>query len=313
MPTDESSDSAPLQNRLASGEPLTHFFYEYQGEREVDPLLLVENAITLWHEQVFANAAHDNGHLWDLAAAIVQDRERPPMYSWVEWVRYRITTGAFIPANWNVSEVYPYKGLLISAIYLHESKRLCEEGQMGRVWHLIALAYYNLGINTGSSTRLNTSRAAQIGHAERSEGVRALVLTALDKIKNDQSANSIEKAKDKVVELLREREGRIKHWLSEFDDLVSEKTKGRSKAKQKNDVLDRIRNMLDDWALPSGPYPEVAKAFSHFSKRKGTTQTRSDSRTNQGVPMEDADYYMRLINFLEDGNLLTVKLARQDP
>ena len=78
------------------------------------------------------------------------------MYSWVEWLRYRITTGAFIPAQWKKRKPFPYKAVLISAIYFNEAKRLCDEGNLERAWHIIALAYYHLGLGSTSSTATNT-------------------------------------------------------------------------------------------------------------------------------------------------------------
>lgn len=316
MGNKKGNEAGSQQDLLSSGEPITHFFYEYQGERAVEPLLLIENGITLWHEHIYANEAHDNNYLWELARSIVEDREDTPAYSWVEWVRYRITTGAFVPAQWGNLRPYPYKGLLISAIYLQEAKRLCAGGQSDRAWHIIALAYYYLGLNTASSMTQNTSRAAQIMHAGRTEKIRALVLAALDKIKNDESARSMEEAKDRVVELIRSKRDMppVQHWLNEFDTLVPERTKGRTSAKHKNDVLVRIRNMLDNWSLPSGPYPDIAEAFSFFSKRKKgkNVPTANDRTTCDSVPIEESDYYLRLINFLDDGEVMTVKLSRNE-
>ncbi|CAN4280806.1 hypothetical protein LJR125_003714 [Pseudoxanthomonas sp. LjRoot125] len=311
----KSKEGISFQDSLTSGEPLTHFFYEWQGERAVEPLLLIENGVTLWHEHIYTDEAYDNSYLWDLAKEIVEDHGDTPMYSWAEWVRYQITTGAFIPAQWDSRKAYPYKGLLISAIYFQEARRLCAQGNPERAWHLIALAYYHLGLNTGLSTRQNTSRAAKVMHAARTEKVRALVLGALDKVRRDGSARSMESAKDQVVELMREKHDQIKHWLNEFDTLVPEKTKGRTVAKQKNDVFVRIRNMLDNWSLPSGPYPDIAEAFSHFSKRKRTpphAEAFNPRATSENVPIDESDFYLRLINFWDDGTVLTVKVSRNE-
>jgi hypothetical protein len=303
-----------MQDLLTSGEPITHFFYEYQGERAVDPISLIETGIALWHEHIYTNELHDNSSLWGLAESLIEDREDTPTHSWVEWLRFRITTGAFVPAPWEMGKPYPYKGLLISAIYLHEARRLCAEGQENRAWHIIAMAHYYLGLNTTPSTLQNTSRAAQMMHAGRTEKVRALVLGALDHIKKNELADSIEGAKDEVINLLHEKKDKIKDWLNEFDTLVSENTKGRGKAKQKNDVFDRIRNMLDSWALPSGPYPEIAEAFSQFSKRKRkkTAEVTNPRSTSEQVSIDECDCYLRLINVLEDGNTLTINMARAD-
>lgn len=312
--SDTKGDS--LEDHLNSGEPITHFFYELQGERPVEPLLLIENGITLWHEHIYTNETHDNSYLWELAGSIVEERIDTPMYSWVEWVRYRITTGGFVPAQWGNQRPYPYKGLLISAIYLQEARRLCAQGQSARAWHIIAMAYYHLGLNTSSTTAQNTSRAARSLHAARTEKIRALVLAALDKIKKDESARSMESAKDQVVELLRTMRDKepLKHWLNEFDTLVPENTKGRTLGKLKNDVFVRIRNMLDNWSLPSGPYPDVAEAFSHFSKRKGRKYgpIANNRATSEGVPIDESEHYLRLVNFLEDGEIMTIKLSSSE-
>jgi len=314
MGTKENVESASLQDLLTKGEPITHFFYEYQGERAVEPLLLIDNGISLWHEHIYTNEAHDNSYLWELAGSIIEDRKDTAVYSWVEWVRHQITLGAYTPAQWDSGKPYPYKGLLISAIYLLEAKRLCAEQQSERAWHIIALAYYHLGLSTGSSTLQNTSRAAKMLHAARSEKVRALVLAALDKIRRDESAHSIESAKDQVVGLLRRKRDKIKHWLDEFDTLIPEKTKGRTVAKQKNDVFERIRIMLDNWCLPSGPYPDVADAFSHFSTRKRTPRAAEEAAirgTCEAVPIDESDCYLRIVNFLDDEYVMTLKVSRE--
>lgn len=314
MVTTTIAAGASLQEALTNGEPLTHFFYEYQGERSVDPLMLIDSGITLWHEHVYTNEAHDNSHLWDLADCLLNGRQDAPMYSWIEWLRYRITIGTLVPAQWNSRKPYPYKGLLISAIYLQEARRLCTQGDTSRAWHVIAMAYYHLGLNTAPTTLQNTARAAKVMHANRSEKVRALVLGALERIRRDGSATSIESAKDKVIELLREKESKIKDWLNEFETLVPQNTKGRTPSTLKNDVFARIRNMLDNWSLPSGPYPDIAVAFSHFSKRKHRADSSSlnDRTTSEDVPIDDSEYYLRLINFLEDGQVLTVKLSGEE-
>jgi hypothetical protein len=83
MGNKNGTEGGSLQDLLNSGEPITHFFYEYRGERAVEPLLLIENGITLWHEHIYSNEAHDNSYLWGLAASIVEDRGDTPMYSWV--------------------------------------------------------------------------------------------------------------------------------------------------------------------------------------------------------------------------------------
>ena len=312
MAATKSQDGASMKDSLANGEPITHFFYEHQGERSVEPLMLIDTGITLWHEHIYTNEVYDNSHLWELANRLLDARQDTPMYSWVEWLRYRITTGALVPSEWDSGKPYPYKGLLISAVYFQEAERLCLQGDPNRAWHVTAMAYYHLGLNTAASTRENAAKAAKMKHAAISEKMRVLVHGALDRIKRDGSANSIESAKDQVIELLRKNEkGLLKDWLNEFETLVPKATKGRTESKLKNDMFARIRNMLDNWCLPSGPYPDIAEAFSHFSRRKRKSKSSAikDSPTSACIPIDESEYYLRLISILEDGRMLTVKVS----
>lgn len=306
---------ASLEKSIASGEPLTHFFFEYQGERSVDPETLIESGITLWFENVYNNEVHDNRPLWQLAESLLDRRYETPMYSWVEWLRYQITIGELVPESWNAHKPFPYKGLLISAIYFHEAQRICAAGDPGRAWHIIAMAHYHLGLNTMASTLQNSSKAAQMMHAARSEKVRVLILSGLDIIAKEGTAASIEQAKDQVVDLLRKKnKGWVRDCLNEFDTLVPEKTKGRRTGTQKNDVLDRIRNLLETWSLPSGPYPDIAESFSRFStkKRKAPPSAHGMASPSELVSIEEADCFLRLINVFKDGHFLTRKVFRND-
>lgn len=236
------------------------------------------------------------------------------MYSWVEWLRYQITMGQLVPESWDAHKPFPYKGLLISAIYFHEANRTCAAGDPSRAWHIVAMAYYHLGLNTTASTLKNTSRAAQIGHAGRSEKVRSLVMNGLDIISREGTAASIEQAKDQVIALLRKKnKGWVRDCLNEFDTLVPEKTKGREAGAQKNDVLDRIRNLLDTWALPSGPYPQIAESFSRFNtKMRKVHPAAPTSAPSEFILIEEKDCIFRHINLLPDDYELTMHVSRSD-
>lgn len=302
-----------MRDQPTKSDPLTHCFYEYQGERSVEPELLIENGVSLWHEHVDSDDVHDNSYLWAFATSLLENREATPMYSWIEWVRYQITLGSLTPPQWDSRKPYPYKGLLISAIYLQEARSLCEKGQAARAWHLVALAYYHLGLGTGSGTVRNTSRAAMLMHAARTEEVRALVLGALQKMRADESIRGLEATKDRVVEILRELGPKAQEWLARFDSLVPENTKGRSDAPIKNDVFDRVRNMLDTWAAPAGPYPEIAEAFSHFKRMSRASNPAVGLRKTSGqLPADDSECFLRVINFFEDGGVLTIRISEAD-
>ena len=306
---------ASLRSAIANGEPLTHFFFEYQGDRSVDPETLIDSGITLWHENVFGNDVHDNSSLWRLAAALLDRRQETPMYSWVEWLRYQITLGILVPEGWDRSKPFPYKGLLVSAIYFQEAQRICEAGDPSRAWHIVALAYYHLGLNTMGSTVKNTSRAAQMMHAQRSEGIRALVLAASNRIATEGTATSIAQAKKQVLDLIEAKQdvAWVRDCLNEFDARVSVNTKGRNTGSTKNNVHLRIANLLETWSLPSGPYPEIAESFSRFNARKrkgGTTATTFPA--SELVSIEESDCFLRLVNIFNDDHVLTMKVSRSE-
>ena len=304
------------RNEQMAGDPATHFLYEFNGPRSVSPLVLINDGITLWHEAASTNEAYDISHLWGLAAQLLGNPGEPPMYSWIEWVRYQVITGNLVPKAWPKGERFPHKGLLISAVYLQEARRLCADSQFERAWHLISIAYYHLGQGTASSTVKNTARAAKHGHAERSADVRELVLIALEKISRDGSATTVNGAKDQVEKLIRELNNKfpeVTEALSKFDESISEKTKGRSLATVKNDVISRVRNLLDTWSLPSGPYPEIAEAFASFSKRRkrnATTAEALSSTTSEGIPLLPVDdFYIRFISHVGDDFDLVTKCS----
>lgn len=307
-----------LQESLTGNDPITHFFYEYEGPRSVEQTLLIENAIVLWHEAVYSNNTHDNAYIWEHAKSLVYAPQPTPSHSWVEWLRQQITLGSEVPPMWDSRKAFPYKGLFISAIYLHEARRLCGQGESDRAWHIVAMAYYHLGLSTPHSTIQNTAKAAQLMHAARTEKLRGMVVGTLDAIEKNGAEDSIEGAKNRVVEILRKvaaKNPEVASWLAEFDAMVSDKVKGRTAAKHKNDVFDRIRNLLDKWALPSGPYPEISKAFSAFSKRTRKLEGNNHvprAETTEGIELDDSDFYLRLVHYLGDEFRLTVKVSRSE-
>lgn len=323
----KSLPETSLLDAFAKGEPASHFFFEYQGSRAVHPLLLVDTGIELWHEHVANDFVQDNAPLWDLATSLLAQRIETPIYSWAEWLRWKILVGSYRPPTWKKKTPYPYKGLLISALYFQEAKQLCEDGETERAWHLITLAHYYLGLNTQVSARGNASRAAQILHAARTEKIRVLVLDALKIIRERDSARSKEQAKDQVVQILRakheqltkiesklrENEKTVLHWIREFDTLIPDTTKGRGDGDIKNDVFMRIRNMLDNWCLEKGPYPDIAKAFSMFGTRSRISVPSQECQENTAIDAASKEEYdLRIVNFFEEGHVLTMSVKAED-
>jgi hypothetical protein len=290
--------------------PKTHVFYEYQGERAVDPLRLVMDGITLWSEQAHNNLEHKREvlRLWNDAEALLAKRQETLTHSYVEWLRYQITMGSHDPKkSLKQKKPYAYRGMLISAIYFQEAKKLCAEGNSDRVWHIIAMGYYHLGMSTTpSATQLN-AKAAKIRHKEAVEIRRALALVTLEIIneqqKKKQTVKNIEDAKDEIIRLIYSNKKalaeleRVDAWAVSRDE--------------KNDALGRFRNLLDEWASPNGPHPDIAEALSVYSQKKYTPKTENNGPDIPGSVLDPATtHYMRLVNFFEDGHTLTLEISR---
>lgn len=296
--------------------PKTHFFYEYEGERAMDPSVLVEHGILLWHEQIHANQLDDISQLWAYAKEELNKRGQAPTHSDLEWLRQKVIVNALTPDSWNRSEPYPYKGLLIAALYLQEARRLCQSGDIGRVWHIIALAYYNLGLNTTKSAPHVLATYAAKEKAEDSEYKRAIVLQVLKRLEGDKSITSVAEAKRRVIDFIqsyKDKKGNLV-LLSELEKLDRLTPKG-SKHSDTNCAIDRLESTLNSWAGRKSPYPEMADAFAAFAHRRKppksleTTDTNPVGTTSESFEFETTDYHTRIFNLLVNGDVLSVRLA----
>ena len=289
---------------IYTGAPKTHIFYEYQGERAVDPLRLVMDGETLWWEQAHNNLEHKPEvlRLWDDAEALLAKRHETPTHSYVEWLRNKVTMGYLDPKkSRKKKKPYAYRGMLISAIYFQEAKKLCAEDNADRVWHIIAMAYYHLGMNTTPSSTQLAARAARKKHEEVVETRRALALVSLEIIKEQQekkrTIRNIEEAKDEVIRLIYSN----RNVLADLEQVdASSVNRDRN-----NDALDRFRNLLDEWASPNSPHPDIAEAFSFYGQKKYTPKTESSGPPDvPGSAIEPGTtHYMRLVNVFEDGHM----------
>ncbi|WP_426701655.1 hypothetical protein ACPPVV_01170 [Rhodanobacter sp. Col0626] len=290
-----------------SNAPRTHFFYEYQGERAIDALLMIENGINLWHEQMLNIPERDVSHLWAYAAELLASRRDTLMYSHVEWLRYQITMGIIVPEKWDRRRPYPYKWMLISAVYFQEARRLCEEGGTDRAWHVVTMAYYQLGMNTNPSLTQAVAKAAKARHSEASMSKRAFVLAALDQVKRAGSAKSIPDAIEKVYDLIAGSKTATQ-TLDEIEGLTPE----AAEHAEADDAVERLRGTLKSWARPDGPYPEMSDAFSYFDSEK--TQPSTFRPTDEGIPSErlpdECTHYMRTVSYMNNGDVLTAEISR---
>ncbi|NJC00229.1 hypothetical protein GGR63_000116 [Xanthomonas sp. 3272] len=310
--TDKSKPLYPADANF----PKTHFFYEYEGERAVDPAVLVEHGILLWHEQIYANELHDVSPLWAFAEAELEKQGQAQTHSDLEWLRQQVTVNALVPDSWNRLEPYPYKGLLIAALYLQEARRLCKVGDTGRVWHITALAYYNLGLNTTKSASHVFATYAAKEKADDSEYTRAIVLQVLKRLEDDKSITSVAQAKRAVIEFIqsyKDKKG-TRVLLSELEKLDRLKPK-RAKRSKTNGAIDRLENTLNAWAGRKSPYPEMAEAFAAFDRTNPPSAsseppTSGPARTtSESFEFETADYHTRIFNLLANGDVVSLRLG----
>ena len=309
--TEEDLSTHKLLDRAqlsADQSPKTHILYEYEGERAIEVDVMIENGIFLWHDLIHAGELDDISPLWNFAGRLLESTSRATPQSITDYLRQQIILEAILPDGWDYKKFRAYKGTLISAIHFLEARRLSAAGEVDRAWHVTTTAYYYLGIGTTMSASRFLAQASARSHDEDTEYQRSLVLWILDQIRSDKRVTSIEKAKDAVISFIRKRE----KLQSEFEKL--DRLSYSPKHKDEHDALDRLRNTLDDWAKPKGPYPEMANAFAAF-KRKGKADTVAQLSTAPRGTAEDIvfakpDYYLRILNALKNGDFLTMKVSR---
>jgi hypothetical protein len=303
--------------------PGTHFFYEFEGERAVNPSVLVEHGILLWHEQIYAHELDDVSPLWAFAEAELEKRGQALTHSDLEWLRQQVIVNALTPDSWDKLEPYPYKGLLISALYLQEARRLCRNGDIGRVWHIITLAYYNLGLNTVQSASQAMALNAAKARSEETELKRAIVLDVLKKLKDDAKITSVAEAKRAVIDFIQGYKGKSGEFvlldkLRQLDGGNTEEPLTKEAMYEAdNRATARLEATLNSWASPKGPYPEVAEAFAMFDRKKAALTVAdvpepSPARTtSETFEFETGEYHTRIINLLVNGETLSVRMGHE--
>lgn len=305
--------------------PRTHFFYEYEDERAVDPAVLVENGILLWHEQIHTNVLDDVSPLWAIAEAELDKRGQAYTNSDLEWLRMQVIINGLTPDFWNKLDPYPYKGLLISALYLQEARRLCRDGDTGRVWHIIALAYYNLGLNTVQSPSQAMALYAIKGRSEDTALKRAIVLEVLKRLEDDPKITDVSKAKRAVINFIQDYKNKKNEYvlldkLRELDAEITEDTlTEEARCEADNRATSRLERALNSWASLKGPYPEMAEAFAVFDRKKAAlaspdaTEPAPGRTTGEAIEFETG-YHTRIVNVLTNGKTLSLRMEHvEDP
>jgi hypothetical protein len=261
--------------------PRIHFFYERDGTRAVSPRRLIDDGDELWLDQLRSIPKKHLRPLLHQIDELLSNRPKGALSGGIEGIRGDVVLGTITPKGWDASEPYPYKGMLISALYFREAARLNDAGEDQRVWHLLTMAYYHLGIASTLTAKQIAAKAPEREHARRSLELRLWVLEALKRIE----ASSIDAAIGEVISLF----GRAKS--SKFEELAQNLF-----PKKNEDPLETLRDTLKDWSAPSGPYPEICSAFARFNARSERASVAGLPPEEHEEPDEDDDFYLRLVS-----------------
>jgi len=172
---------------------------------------------------------------------------------------------------------FPHKGLMISALYFHESKNHLAKNARDDAWSSLTMAYYYLGMNSSPTTvQESASDAARTKSANIGDRLRSLIVEVTRSIPKDGSIKSASAAINLVVEII-ENNTRYKEILLEFDSKTPAGTKKPKLSKVPSEPSDRLRNNLQTWMATSSRYPEIVEAFAPFKRNmgKGRGKTRN--------------------------------------
>lgn len=268
---------------------------------------LLDNGVRLWKEEADARskAGMDLKRLWTYASTLMDinrgrsDHEAfkrmlyeehghseiakeyfekeyvPPKASTYEML---VISNNLVPDYWKHESYFPHRGLIISALYFHESRNHLASDDHASAWASLTMAYYYLGMNSSPTTaQESASEAARTKSANISERLRSLVVEVARSIPKDGSIKSASKAIDYVVEII-EKNGEYKEILLEFDSKTPAGTKKPKRGNVPNEPSYRLRNNLETWMAASSRYPEIVEAFAPFrrntGKGQGTTRNR---------------------------------------
>jgi hypothetical protein len=303
-----------ITERMRVDEPPTYFIYEQLGTRAVEPQTLIDSAVDLW-----VQCASDYGvtELWEIAQELLDAQESSSEFSWAEHLRLSIITGSTVPRGWKDSSSFPFKGLLISAIYLKDAYRTLSSAIPERAWHLIAIAYYHLGLNTTESELMAQARKRAEKNAAVTEEARALVFATLDWVANNRSAKSIADAQEMVYERLVEKAEAIDEPLLAYAD-KAKIDPALPRAARRFEAIMRITTLMRDWALPTSPFQDIARKFAQFNQRKGALSPANplpepsrDHDAEGAEPVTGA--VLEIISVRADGFTLTTRISKADP
>lgn len=216
---------------------------------------LIQNGIKLWEEEARSRPLFKLRSLDEL----------PSEFSMTDPEAFRILVleGGLVPISWKRMAPYPYRGLLISAVYFLAAMRAHESKDGASAWGLIVQAYYYLGTNSSPPTAQETASAAATARHEKHSGeLQNAILDILSSLSSDPTVTSIAEARRRVcAALIAPPHAQTFHKFC-AEGLVKDESKT---------AVQRLEDLLAKWSLPKGGHPEVSLAFGRF---KRTTRVR---------------------------------------
>jgi hypothetical protein len=295
--------------RIRDDEPPSYFFFEQLGERSVSQSTLIECGVDLWGQAARHYAVEE---LWDYAQELLESAEESLGFSKAEQLRLSVICGETVPPDWKDGASFPFKGLLVSAVYFKEAHRALSGPMPDRAWHLIATAFYHLGVNSTESPQMAQSRVRAQENGAATLEIRVLTGYALDWVIKNHSPVSKSRAKELVYDWLETFEQKHPEVFLTAADKMGIKTSLPPKQRSA-EALEKALALLHTWALPQGPYPEISRKFSEASSAATKPPKAKSSRMKlePQKPDESGSDESRpeIISVMPDGEIVRLRAA----
>ena len=295
--------------RMRDDEPPSYFFFEQLGERSVSQSTLIGCGMDLWSQAASHYAVEE---LWDYAQELLESAEEPLGFSMAEQLRLSVICGEIVPPDWKDAASFPFKGLLISAIFFKEAHRALSGPMPDRAWHLIATAFYHLGVNSTESPQMAQSRVRAQENGAATVEIRALTGYALDWVIKNYSPVSKSRAKELVYDWLETFEQKHPDVFLAAADKMGIKTSLPPKQRSA-EALEKALALLHTWALPQGPYPEISRKFAEASSvrtkppQAKSTQVRLEPLKSDEPGSDESR--PEIISVMPDGGVVRLRAA----
>jgi len=120
-----------------------------------------------------------------------------------------------------------------------------------------------------------------------------------------------------VVNLLEEKGEAIDELLLVYAD-KAKIDPSSPKPHRRFEAIGRIRTLMRDWALPTSPYPEIARKFAQFNQRQdasGPANPLPEPPRPEGADGAEpaAGPALEIISIRADGYTLTTRISKADP